>query len=88
MLCKDREINAFRRNILQSEEENEKLTYRLTRLNNDMGTSKKCMNKCQKKFEELKIVYAQKSRVLQTVEHAIAKAVAVSSNYNALKMIF
>ena len=78
LLCKDRDINGFKRNILQSEEQNEKLTYRLTRLNNDIGTSKKCMSKCQKKFEELKIEYAQKTRVLHTVEQAIAKAAHVS----------
>lgn len=68
LLSKDKEIDAFKRNILQSEEKHEKLSYMMSRVNNDIGTSKKAIAKTRRKFDELKITYAQKTRVLHAVE--------------------
>ncbi|XP_067928587.1 coiled-coil domain-containing protein 40-like [Watersipora subatra] len=68
LLSKQREVDAFQRSISDSEERHERLSYTLTRVNNDLSVSRKALVKTRKRFDELKIEFSQKARILQSIE--------------------
>lgn len=73
-MCRDKEIEAYRRSVLEYEEKHEKLLYMLHRLQTDISRSKKSIAKQRQRLDDLKVTYAQKNRVLQSLEKAITKA--------------
>lgn len=79
MLCKDKEIDAFKRNLLHAEETHEKLTYIFNRSTNDIQTSKRAISKVQKRMDELKIEYSKKTRMLAAIEASLSQATTVSA---------
>lgn len=78
LLCKEKEIDAYKLNVLNAEQKHEKLCYVLNRINNDIASSRKSIARSEGKLDEVKVAYSQKSRALHTIEEALRITTAVS----------
>ena len=74
LLSKQKEVEAFKQGILKTEVKHEKLSYTLSRINNDIASSKKGIVKCHKRLDESKIEFVQRTRMLQAIDQACAVA--------------
>ncbi|XP_075260271.1 coiled-coil domain-containing protein 40-like [Convolutriloba macropyga] len=74
LLTLDQEIEAYKKSIAKSQEENEKLTLISNQRDTELATIKKQLQIAQNKFEALKHQFATYQRTLQETEAQLDKA--------------
>ncbi|BFZ02980.1 hypothetical protein BsWGS_06019 [Bradybaena similaris] len=76
ILSQIREIEGYKKSILREQEQNEKLTFILSKTEREIEWAKKHMAQVQAKHEALKVDYNMYSRMLQETEQALSRALA------------
>ena len=75
----DTEIDGLKKTIQKEQEENEKLTSILSKIEYDINSVKKQLANSQAHYEELQNEYSMCTRILHETEQALAQATNVSA---------
>ena len=72
------EIEGYKKSISKEQEENEKVTMVLSKMEADIATVRKMLTQCMTKHDALKNEYATYTRMLHETETALQRASTVS----------
>lgn len=84
----DTEIEGYKKSITQEEEQNERLTLRLNRAQNDCTTSRKLITHSQNHQEVLQAQYSTYTRMLQETEKTLSTLRGVPQSHQPTPQIF
>lgn len=84
----DTEIEGYKKSITQEEEQNERLTLRLNRAQNDCTTSRKLITHSQNHQEVLQAQYSTYTRMLQETEKILSTQRGVLQSHQPTPQIF
>lgn len=84
----DTEIEGYKKSITQEEEQNERLTLRLNRAQNDSTASRKLITHSQNHQEVLQAQYSTYTRMLQETEKTLSTLLVVLHSHQPKAQIF